>query len=105
MATTAATNAIAESTITSPRRLAYHSMSLAIMAASVPVPGRHRAGSARVGADPGDRGLEPALGIDEERGARDHGVALGEPAEHGDAVAVAAAGPHPTRLEPAAAPR
>src|SRR6516164_4573966 len=107
MATTAATNAIADSTITSPRRLAHHSMSLAIMAASVPGPGRRgrRAGVRGVGAEALDGGLQAALGVDQERGARHHGVALGEPLHHGDAIAVAAAGPHAARLEAPAAPR
>src|SRR5262245_28078560 len=105
IASTAATNTAAESTITSPRRAAHHSMSLAIIAASVLVPGRYRAGSRRVGAEARDRGLEPALGVDQERGARHHGVALGEALEHGDAVTVAATRPHAARLEPSAPAR
>src|SRR5262245_30812205 len=104
-ASAAATNTAADSTITIPRWEAHHSIKRAIMAASVLVPGRHRARSGGIRAQPGDRGLEPALGVDQERGARHHRVALGEALEHGDAVAVPAAGPHPSRLEPTAAAR
>src|SRR6516164_2660053 len=86
MASTAPANATADSTITIPRRWAHHSMSLAIMAASVPVARRHgRAdGLSGVHADAGDRGLQPALRVDQERRARHHGVALGEPLQHRD---------------------
>src|SRR6516225_7621831 len=107
IASTAPVNAIAESTITSPRRFAHHSMSLAIMAASVPGPGRRgrRAGVRGVGAEALDGGLQAAFRVDQERGARHHRVALGEAAEYGDAVAIAAAGPHAAWLEPASAAR
>src|SRR5262245_10975176 len=103
MASSAATNAIAESTITSPRRVAHHSMSFAIMGGSVGVSAGNR--SCGVRADAGDRGLQAALRVDQEGSARHDGVPLGEALEHGDALAVAAARPHAPRLEPPAAAR
>src|SRR5512147_2783001 len=110
MTSTAPTNAIADSRMTSTRRMAHHSMILAIMPASVLV-GRRVAASRwddtlarlRVAVHAGDGRLQAALGVDQERRAGDHRVAGGEPAQHGDAVTVAAAGPHPARLVAAVA--
>src|SRR6185503_7512395 len=99
MTSTEPTNASTDRITTSARCVAHHSISRAIIARSMPVCGA-RGGADGVGStEAGDGGLQAALGVDQERGTRHHGVALGETLEHGDLVAVAGPGPHAPGLE------
>src|SRR5688572_7959882 len=92
------TTAHAVKTNTRARWVAQASMIRPTTAASVPVPGRG------LGPHPGDRRLEAAFGIDQERRARDHRIPGGDAGEHLDPLAIPDARPHLPGLEMATRP-
>src|SRR5258706_7062683 len=93
-ATSEPTTTNAVTTNTSTRWVAQYSMIL-------PTMGKSSVGMAGRGLLPhaGDRRLQAALGVDQERGAGHHRVALGYALQDLHAVAVGGAGPHQARLE------